>query len=523
MGKKKKLDIGIDLGNVITAVSKDKNINKDKVINALTEAMLYAARKKIGLEADLEAEFNEESNTIELYQFRKVVENLEDKVNEITLDEALKLDNMSRIGDSIGIKLDANEFGNRVDAFTAKRFIRKYIREAENIKIFEEFSKRKGDIIFGYVKRIEGSDIILDIGQNEAIIPRNEAISTEKFNIKDSVQGYIYDVRKFCAGPQIYLSRTSCEFLKKLFEQSVTEIYDGIVKIEGVARDPGLRSKIAVSSRDQSVDPIGACVGIRGSRVQSITDELNGERIDIVLWDSDPAKLVCNCLSPAVISKVILDEKERSMEVVVTEDQLSLAIGKKGQNVRLAAQLSGWKLDIKSDKKLEKQLFAIKENLSKIPGISSFYANILVNEGIQEIEEIANLTPRTLISLLNLTNEEANKIIKEAKNLKESDFAKEETGDVETDSYEDILANSSASPESDDIKESKLDGKIEVFLNLSGVGEAAAYALADAGYSKIGDILADSVEELSQKTGLSLSVSKTIQIASDKYLKRELS
>jgi N utilization substance protein A len=326
------------------------------------------------------------------------------------------------------------------------------------------------------------------------------------------------------------MSRAHPGFLVALFEQAVTEIYDEIVTIESAARDAGYRSKIAVYSKDSSVDPVGACVGMKGQRVQSVVQELNGEKIDIIPWDSDPARLVCNALAPAAVSKVIVDENNHSMEVIVPEDQLSLAIGKRGQNVRLAAQLTGWRLDIKSEVKLEKEMTDIKDVLAEVEGLGVMRAGILVNEGVTTPEELSKLSARALMRTLNLEQEEAEKIIENAKKFDYSTVKKLSSDEAAVDDEtKELLANASAAPVAEAVvggseQASDVGSKperVQMFLKLSGVGEAMAQALAEAGYGTIGDVIADSVEEVSAKTGFAIGVARTVQIAADKYLQAE--
>ena len=329
-------------------------------------------------------------------------------------------------------------------------------------------------------------------------------------------------MKKLSRGPQVVLSRAHSSFLVKLFEQHVTEIYDGVVSIESAARDAGLRSKIAVLSKDASVDPVGACVGVKGARVQAVVQELNGEKIDIIAWDNDPAKLVCNSLAPAVVSKVIVDDEKHAMEVIVAEDQLSLAIGKKGQNVRLAAQLTGWRLDIKSEAKLEEQFAGVKAVLASIDGLGDMHAGILVHEGIKTPSELADVNSRVLMRILNLDEESSSKIIEAAKG-KATELEHALLSDTEEYSAKDAVAEpvveevASVSTESEDEKEAK----VAVFLKLSGVGEATAHALAYAGYATIGDIIADSAEEVAHKSDLTLGIARTVQIAADRYLEEQ--
>lgn len=507
-------DTDFELKKVISRVSQDKNLDKAVIIEALEQAVIHAARKSLGATADLEAHYNEENDEIELFQFRTVVED-DDVANdalEIALADAHTLDPESRLGDALGVKVDTSKFG-RIAAQSAKQIIVQRVRDAERAQTFEEYKDRIGEIMSGYVRRFERSDVIVDLGRTEAVIPYREQVPTEKFRIKDRIQAYVLDVKRSSRGPQIIMSRAHPEFLKSLFEQHVSEIYDGIVSIEAAARDPGYRSKIAVYSRDSSIDPVGACVGMKGARVQAVINELNGEKVDVIPYDPDPARLVCNALQPAVVSKVIVDEAHRSMEVIVADDQLSLAIGKRGQNVRLAAQLTGWRLDIKSESAIEEKLADAKLVLASLPGLNEITAEILVREGYATPTEVGNLTPRTLIRLLNVEQQQANDIIEAAKVYVEQNVGREKA---------ELLANASASPkvekEERNVDNDALTERIKMFLELSGVGEATAHALAEAGYGTIGDVIADSAEEVSQKTGLSIGVARTVQMAADRYM-----
>lgn len=509
------------LSGVISSVSRDKNLDKAVIVDALEQAILHAARRDFGLNADIEAHYNEELDEIELFQFRTVVEDSvyseDEKDVNVGFTEAKKLDPDIELGDSLGLKIDTSRFG-RIAAQAAKQIIVQKVRDAERAQIYNEYKDRVGEILSGNVRRFERNDIIIDLGRTEAFIPYREQVPGEKFRVKDRVQAYVVEIKRASRGPQIVMSRANPGFLMSLFEQHVTEIYDGIVSIEAAARDPGSRSKIAVYSKDSSVDPVGACVGMKGARVQAVVQELNGEKIDIVSWDKDPAKLVCNALAPAVVSKVIVDEDRHAMEVIVAEDQLSLAIGKKGQNVRLAAQLTGWRLDIKSEVKLEEQLAGVKAILASIKGLGDMHAGILVHEGIKTPSELAEIAPRALCRLLNLELEEAEKIIQAS-----AEKARELAGGGIADTVDYSAKDAGAAPVVDKIKE-KVDkernSRIEVFMQLSGVGEATAHALADAGYGTIGDIIADSAEEVAQKADISIGIARTVQIAADRYLQK---
>jgi N utilization substance protein A len=504
-----------ELKKVIASVSRDKNLDEAVVIEALEQAVIYAARRDLGATADLEAKYSKEADKIELLQFRTVVEQPEDAAVEIGLEEALKLDPTIGLGDSLGVEIDYQRRFGRIAAQAAKQIIVQKVRDAERSQVFDEFKDRVGEIMSGHVRRIERNDVIVDLGRAEAIIPYREQVPTERYKPKDRVQGLVMEVRRASRGPQIVMSRGAPQFLIKLFEQVVTEIYDGIVTIESAARDPGMRSKVAVYSRDSSVDPVGACVGMKGARVQSVVAELNGEKIDIVPWDRDPARLVCNALSPAVVNKVIVDEKTNTMEVVVADDQLSLAIGKRGQNVRLAAQLTGWRLDIKSESKLREQMVVFRDQMAELPGLGVNRAEILVNEGIKTARDLANVSGRMLVRLLNVTTEEAEELIAMA-----DDFAGDEPDTGGGD--DDAMADPKAGKEEVSERDIARGERVKLFLQMSGLGEATAEALADSGYATIGDIVADSVEEVSQKTGLALGVARTVQIAADRWLQSQV-
>ena len=338
----------LNLVNIIDQVGKDKGIDKDVLIEALESAMLKAAEKRFGAAKDIEARYQEDTGEIELFLFKTVVETVEDPEIEIELQEAVKLDPEVVLEDSIGVKLDAKEFG-RIDAQTAKQIIIQKVREAERNIVYKEYSEKLGEVITGIVQRFERGDIIIDLGRAEAVLPKREQVKREGYRQGERVRGVVLDVKNDAKGPQVIMSRTHPGFLMKIFQMEVPEIYEGIVEIKGAAREPGDRAKIAVISHNTDVDPVGACVGVKGSRVQAVVQELKGEKIDIIHWSDDDAIFVKNTLSPAVISKVITDPDEHSMEVVVPDDQLSLAIGKKGQNVRLAAKLTGWKIDIRTE------------------------------------------------------------------------------------------------------------------------------------------------------------------------------
>lgn len=342
------METTFSLKHIIDQIVKEKGIDRQIVVDALEQAVLTAANKKFRNTRDLEAHFNSEIGEVELFEFVTVVEEVQDSYKEIDLEEAREIDPDVEIGDSLGMKLDASGF-TRIAAQTAKQVIIQKVREAERETIFNEFKDRIGELINGVVRRFEKGDLIVDLGRAEAVLSQREQAPREVFRQGDRIKALITDIRMTPKGPQILLSRTHPGVLAKLFEAEVPEIAEGIVEIKNVVREPGSRSKIAVYSNDSDVDPVGACVGMRGSRVQNVVSELRGEKIDIIPWSEDPARFACNSLQPAVVSKVYIDEENRALEIIVADDQLSLAIGKKGQNVRLAAKLTGWRIDIKSE------------------------------------------------------------------------------------------------------------------------------------------------------------------------------
>lgn len=390
----------MDLSKVIELVGKDKGIDKQVVIDAVTQAMLVAARKKYGTYREIEATYNEETGEVELYEFKEVVprEKFIDDEVEIPLDEALKLDPNAQEGDSIGIRMEAGELG-RIAAQTAKQIIMQKVRDAERTIIFSEFEERKGEIASGIARRVEKGAIVVDLGRSEAHIPLREQIPGESYKPGDRIQGFISEVRQTTRGPQIIMSRSDERYLMKLFEQEVPEIYDGIVEIMAAAREPGQRAKIAVRAKEQGIDPVGACVGMKGSRVQNIVQELRGEKIDIVPWNEDVTRFACNALAPAEISKIFVDENHREMEIVVPDSQLSLAIGKRGQNVRLAAKLTGWKLDIMSETTASHRASEIANNLKLIPGVNDSVSQNLLQSGFNSIVEVANASIEDLMGV----------------------------------------------------------------------------------------------------------------------------
>lgn len=405
-----------DLNYVIEQVGKEKGIPKETIIEALEEAILSASKKKYGSHLDLEAHYNEELGEIEVFQFKTVTENVTEPDMEITAEEAKIHDPECMIGDAIGIKLDTSSLG-RIAAQTAKQIIIQKVRNAESDVIYNEYKDRKGDIVTGVIQRIEKNHYIVNLGRTEAVMPVKEAIPGETFRQRERVKGYILDVEKSQKGCSILMSRTHPGFLMKLFELEVPEIQEGIIKIISAAREPGERAKISVYSEDGDIDPIGACVGVKGSRVQSIVQELKGEKIDIIPFSRDIAKFVCNTLAPAKVSKVYINEEDHSMEVIVNDDQLSLAIGKKGQNVRLASKLTGWKIDISSESEVEKTSKKIIDDLVEKLKISEILARVLHDEYLRDPKDLAKLTPEEMNKITSISVEDCRRIIEEAKSI----------------------------------------------------------------------------------------------------------
>jgi N utilization substance protein A len=404
----------VDLNRVIEQVSKEKGIDKTIVINAVEEMMHSAARRTFGPDRNIESRFNPDIGEIELFEIKTVVEQVANSGSEVELEEAhARYDPEAQAGDEILIKLDTATMG-RIAAQAAKQNLIQHIRDAERKQIYNEFKDRKGEIVSGIVQRFERKNMIVNLGRTEAILPEKEQIPHERYRQGDRIRALIVEVDLSEKGLSIVLSRTSNAFLCKLFEQEVPEIYEGIVEIRQCAREPGGRAKVAVYSKDSDVDPVGACVGMKGTRVQSVVQELRGEKIDIVPWTDDQAELVCRALAPAKVSKVIIDEDEHAMEVIVPDDQLSLAIGKRGQNVRLAHRLAGWKLDVRSDSEAEEEARAARASLNAIPGIGDINAELLYQWGFRSAEQLAEANENNF-EVEGISPERAHQVINAAR------------------------------------------------------------------------------------------------------------
>ncbi|MCP4330485.1 MAG: transcription termination/antitermination protein NusA [Alphaproteobacteria bacterium] len=382
----------LELLQVADAVAREKSIERDEVLEAMEQAIQKAARSKYGHELDIRATINRQTGEISLFRYREVAEEIENESTQLTPEEAAGIEAGKEIGDFIIDPLPPVDFG-RIAAQTAKQVIVQKVREAERERQYAEYKDRVSEIVTGVVKRVEFGNVMVDLGRGEAVLRREEVIPREMLRNGDRVRAYIFDVRREQRGPQIFLSRTHPEFMSKLFALEVPEIYDSIIEIRAVARDAGSRAKIAVISNDGSIDPVGACVGMRGSRVQAVVGELQGEKIDIIPWSNDPATFVVNALAPAEVVKVVLDEEANRIEVVVPDDQLSLAIGRKGQNVRLASQLSGWDIDIMTEaeeSERRQEEFRVRSQLFiDALDIDDVIAHLLVTEGFTSVEEVA--------------------------------------------------------------------------------------------------------------------------------------
>ena len=401
------------LNGVIEQVSKEKGISTDSLQETIEQAMVAAARRMYGLTKDIEAQFNTSSNEIELFEFKTVVDEVEDEDTQIELDEARKLDPGCMVGDELGLKMEVEGLG-RIAAQTAKQVIIQRVRDSEREKIYDAYQSRVGELITGIVRRFEKGALIIDLGKTEGVIPSREQVHSEGYRQGDRVQAYILEVARNARGPQVVLSRTHPGLLVKLFELEVPEIYEGIVTIEAAVREPGQRAKIAVSSRDPDVDPVGACVGMKGSRVQAVVAELKGEKVDIISYSTDPARFVCSAISPAVVTKVILDEDGRTMELIIPDDMLSLGIGRRGQNVRLAAQLTGWRIDLHSETQVAEMNEKARTDLTRIESLSEDNREILIRYGFRRLEDIADSEPGDLAETLAIGDDRAQTIVDEA-------------------------------------------------------------------------------------------------------------
>jgi len=403
----------LELLQIADAVAREKSIDKSIVIDAMADAIQKAARSRYGQETNIRADINHQTGEMKLQRLMEVVDEVEEPARQISVKDARLRNPDAQPGDYIAEQLPPMDFG-RIAAQSAKQVIVQKVREAERDRQYEEYKDRIGEIVNGTVKRVEYGNVIVDLGRGEAIIRRDELIPRENYKYGDRVRAYVYDVRREQRGPQIFLSRTHPQFMAKLFTMEVPEIYDGIIEIKSVARDPGSRAKIAVTSRDSSIDPVGACVGMRGSRVQAVVAELQGEKIDIIPWSPSVASFIVNALQPAEVAKVVLDEEAERIEVVVADDQLSLAIGRRGQNVRLASQLTGWDIDIlteQEESERRQKEFAERSKLfMDALNVDEIVGQVLASEGFSSIEEVAYVDADEISSIDGFDEDTASEI-----------------------------------------------------------------------------------------------------------------
>jgi transcription termination/antitermination protein NusA len=409
----------LELLQIADAVAREKVIDKSIVLEAMEDAITRAAKARYGVENEIRAEIDPRTGETRLNRLLQVVEKIDNEATQITLVEAAKKNPAAQVGDFIAEPLPPIEFG-RIAAQSAKQVIVQKVRDAERDRMYAEFKDRIGEIVNGTVKRAEYGNVIVDLGRGEGIVRRDETLPRETFRPGDRIRAYVYDVRREQRGPQIFLSRTHPQFMAKLFGQEVPEIYDGVVEVVSVARDPGSRAKIGVRSKDSSIDPVGACVGMRGSRVQAVVNELQGEKIDIIQWSPDMATFVVNALAPAEVAKVVLDEEVEKIEVVVPDEQLSLAIGRRGQNVRLASQLTGWDIDIMTEaeesERRQKEFAARTAHFVEALDVDETLAQLLASEGFERVEEVAQVEPRELATIEGLDENMAEELQQRASN-----------------------------------------------------------------------------------------------------------
>ncbi len=516
----------MNLLSAIEMVAKDKGIDKTRLIKTVEEAILKAAQSAFGINRELEARFNEESGQVDLYQYMTVVDDPSDEEREIALEDAQKVGLEAELGEELGFQifwhpLDAKkaadqdkQYGDllnvkqaratfgRIAAQTAKQVLIQRVRDEERDLIFNEFKDRKGELIKGVVRRFEkGNNIIVDLGRTEGVMPFREQTPRETYRPGDRIVAYVKEIDREARGPQVILSRNDPKLVEKLFEAEVPEIYEGIVRIVACAREPGARSKIAVTSRDADVDPVGACVGMKGARVQAVVQELRGEKIDIVPYDRDPARFVCAAIQPAEVNKVIVDEADGRMELVVPDEKLSLAIGRKGQNVRLAAQLTGWKLDIISEAKFKQMEEEAITALQAIEGVSEQIARSMYRLGFRTLEELAEATEQELAAIPGLGGTEAAAKIRQSAETTMEKLRQERI--------------TAASSRTEPLTEK------ERLLFIRGIGERTIQLLEDAGYKTVEDILREDEDKLAIKTGLGIKKARSIKTGAEHFLTSE--
>jgi transcription termination/antitermination protein NusA len=464
----------LELLQIADAVAREKTIDKSVVIEAMEDAITRAAKARYGQENEIRAEIDQKTGETRLNRLLQVVEVIDNDATQITLVEAAKKNPAAQVGDYIAEPLPPIEFG-RIAAQSAKQVIVQKVRDAERERMHNEFKDRIGEIVSGLVKRVEYGNVIVDLGRGEAIIRRDEALPRETIRPGDRIRAYVYDVRREQRGPQIFLSRTHPQFMAKLFGQEVPEIYDGIVEVVSVARDPSSRAKIAVRSKDSSIDPVGACVGMRGSRVQAVVNELQGEKIDIIQWSPDVATFVVNALAPAEVAKVVLDEEAERIEVVVPDEQLSLAIGRRGQNVRLASQLTGWDIDIMTEadesERRQKEFALRTTRFVEALDVDETLAQLLASEGFDKVEEVAFVDLHEISSIEGLDEQTAEELQQRAK-----DYLDKQANELED--------------------KRKALGVSDELLEMEGLNPTLVVALGEAGVKTIEDLADCATDDL---------------------------
>ncbi len=528
-----------NLNMVLDQVSKDKGIERSVLISALEESILVAAKRAFGAERNLVAKFNEEKGAVDLTQTITVAEHVEDAFNELALDEAksrgIEVDAGDEMvfpiyyldqdaaaareqdetyGDILRLKTYRRGFG-RIAAQTAKQVIIQRIRDAERSMVFGEYKDRKGELVTGIARRFERGNIIVDLGRAESVLPLREQCPRESYRAGDRIQAFVIEVQEHARGPQIVLSRTSPQLLIKLFELEVPEIYEGIVRIESAAREPGARAKIAVSSSDRDVDPVGACVGMKGSRVQAVVQELRGEKIDIVPYSEDPATFVCNALQPAEVSRVLIDEANHRMEIIVPDDQLSLAIGRKGQNVRLASQLTGWELNIHSESRIQEIKDRAWQSLQKVEGCNEFLIQTLYNHGIRSAEQLVTAQREFLMQFPGMGDDALDKVIVSAKRVAAEEKAEEERLKADADQ---MAKAANAGKRLQELLGLTAEGRMK---RVRGIGETTGKELADAGFPTVEELAEADVMALSEAAKISDKKAKQLKYAAMQWLKQE--
>src|SRR5512143_2295770 len=531
----------VNLNLILDQVAKDKGIDRTRLIEILEEAIGSAAKRHFGLERNLKARYDEDKGQVDLFQVLTIVGDpteeapLPDPVNMVpvtvaqekgidvepgdeldfpiyyrTEDEAEARAQDDQWGDLLKLKTYRRSFG-RIAAQTAKQVMIQGTRNAERENVFNEYKDRKGEVITGIVRRFERGNVIVDLGRAEAVLPVREQVPRESYRAGDRIQAYVLDVLRESKGPQIILSRASVELLRKLFEMEVPEIAEGVVVIEAAAREPGGRAKIAVSSRDSDVDPVGACVGMKGSRVQAVVQELRGEKIDIVPWNDDQARFVCNALAPAEVSRVLLDEQNQAMEIIVPDDQLSLAIGRRGQNVRLASQLTGWKLDINSESRVKEMREFATISFSSI-GIPETLQEMLYSHGFRKAQDIANAAPEMLTQFPGFTMDMIPDLQKNAREQAVVDTEAEIRLEQEREAAR--LAEARRHP--DELSQE------ERLARVRGVGEKTIEQLKAAGYGTVELINSEQdVMKLGENTALGVKKARQLKHAVGVYIEEE--